>query len=91
VRVFVFIPLFMLCNAQPRNHLPVVFDHDYQFIIIMIMFALTNGYLVNMSTLVVQKLAPSDKLEDAYHVHMVVSGIILGALSFLSFISVDLI
>jgi equilibrative nucleoside transporter 1/2/3 len=91
VRVFVFIPLFMLCNAQPRNHLPVVFDHDYQFIIIMIMFALTNGYLVNMATLVVQKLAPSDKLEDAYHVHMVVSGIILGALSFLSFISVDLI
>jgi hypothetical protein len=55
------------------------------------MFALTNGYLVNMATLVVQKLAPSDKLEDAYHVHMVVSGIILGALSFLSFISVDLI
>jgi hypothetical protein len=37
------------------------------------------------------RLAPSDKLEDAYHVYMVVSGIILGALSFLSFISVDLI
>jgi hypothetical protein len=37
------------------------------------------------------RLAPPEKLEDAYHVNMVVYGTLLGALSFISFISVDLI
>ncbi|KFM82624.1 Equilibrative nucleoside transporter 3, partial [Stegodyphus mimosarum] len=41
----VFIPLLMLCNAYPRKHLPVVFDSDVDFIIIVIFFALTGGYV----------------------------------------------
>ncbi|CAG9578181.1 unnamed protein product [Danaus chrysippus] len=42
------VPLLMLCNAQPRQHLPVVFPWDYQYISIMIVFAFTNGYLTNI-------------------------------------------
>ncbi|XP_072938970.1 equilibrative nucleoside transporter 3 [Epargyreus clarus] len=42
------IPMLMLCNAQPRKHLPVVFLWDYEYIIIMIIFAFTNGYLTNI-------------------------------------------
>ncbi|GFS85909.1 equilibrative nucleoside transporter 1 [Nephila pilipes] len=42
---FVFVPLLMLCNAHPRSHLPVIFDSDAQFIVIIIFFALTGGYL----------------------------------------------
>jgi equilibrative nucleoside transporter 1/2/3 len=91
VRFVALVPLFMLCNAQPRKHLPVVFDHDYQYIIIMVAFALSNGYLLNMVTLIIPKMIPPEKLEDAYHVQLVVTGILLGALSFLSFVSVDLI
>lgn len=44
----IFVPMLMLCNAQPRQHLPVVFLWDWEYIIIMIIFAFTNGYLTNI-------------------------------------------
>nr|XP_023011796.1 equilibrative nucleoside transporter 3-like [Leptinotarsa decemlineata] len=51
---FIFIPLLMLCNAQPR-HLAVVFDRDYQYILILFLFAVSNGYLANIATIMVPK------------------------------------
>ncbi|VVC91582.1 unnamed protein product, partial [Leptidea sinapis] len=42
------VPMLMLCNAQPRKHLPVLFPWDYEYIMIMIVFAFTNGYLTNI-------------------------------------------
>nr|XP_020640730.1 equilibrative nucleoside transporter 1 [Pogona vitticeps]XP_020640731.1 equilibrative nucleoside transporter 1 [Pogona vitticeps] len=47
VRV-VFIPLFMLCNVQPRKNLPVMFAHDAWYIVFMIFFAISNGYLASL-------------------------------------------
>ncbi|KAL4715537.1 hypothetical protein ACJJTC_009163, partial [Scirpophaga incertulas] len=44
----VFVPMLMACNAQPRQHLPVVFHSDWEYIIIMVVFAFTNGYLTNI-------------------------------------------
>ncbi|KAM9363832.1 equilibrative nucleoside transporter 1-like [Symphorus nematophorus] len=44
----VFVPLFMLCNVQPRVHLPVFFHHDAWFIVFMILFAFSNGYLASL-------------------------------------------
>ncbi|XP_009979208.1 PREDICTED: equilibrative nucleoside transporter 1 [Tauraco erythrolophus] len=44
----IFIPLFMLCNVQPRDYLPVVFYHDAWYIIFMIFFSLSNGYLASL-------------------------------------------
>lgn len=44
----VFVPLFMLCNVQPRHYLPVWFDHDAWYIIFMIVFAFSNGYLASL-------------------------------------------
>lgn len=44
----VFIPLFMLCNVQPRLHLPVYFHHDGLFIAFMVFFAFSNGYLASL-------------------------------------------
>ncbi|KAJ8366117.1 hypothetical protein SKAU_G00149480 [Synaphobranchus kaupii] len=43
-----FIPLFMLCNVQPRFYLPVFFKHDAWFISFMIIFAFSNGYLASL-------------------------------------------
>ncbi|XP_010125230.1 PREDICTED: equilibrative nucleoside transporter 1 [Chlamydotis macqueenii] len=45
---FIFIPLFMLCNVQPRNYLPVVFSHDAWYIMFMITFSISNGYLASL-------------------------------------------
>ncbi|XP_032419866.1 equilibrative nucleoside transporter 1-like isoform X2 [Xiphophorus hellerii] len=44
----VFVPLFMLCNVQPRLHLPVFFHHDGFFIAFMLLFAFSNGYLASL-------------------------------------------
>ncbi|KAG1950140.1 equilibrative nucleoside transporter 1 [Pimephales promelas] len=44
----IFVPLFMLCNVQPRVNLPVYFTHDGWFIAFMILFAFSNGYLASL-------------------------------------------
>uniref|UniRef100_A0A8C6US79 Solute carrier family 29 member 1a n=1 Tax=Neogobius melanostomus TaxID=47308 RepID=A0A8C6US79_9GOBI len=44
----VFIPLFILCNVQPRSNLPVLFYHDAWYIIFMIFFSASNGYLASL-------------------------------------------
>uniref|UniRef100_A0A8B9KJ00 Solute carrier family 29 member 1b n=1 Tax=Astyanax mexicanus TaxID=7994 RepID=A0A8B9KJ00_ASTMX len=44
----VFVPLFMLCNVQPRYNMPVFFEHDAWFIIFMIGFGFSNGYLASL-------------------------------------------
>lgn len=43
-----FVPLFMMCNVQPRLHLPVFFHHDAWFILFMVLFAFSNGYLASL-------------------------------------------
>ena len=40
----VFIPLIMLCNAQPR-HDPVIFHSDVFPVVFIMLLGLTNGYL----------------------------------------------
>lgn len=44
----IFIPLFMFCNVHPRNIFPVFFHHDAWYIIFMIFFAFSNGYLASL-------------------------------------------
>lgn len=44
----VFIPLFMLCNIEDRFYLQVLFKQDAYYVIFMVLFALSNGYLVSI-------------------------------------------
>ncbi|KAM9717965.1 equilibrative nucleoside transporter 2-like [Menidia menidia] len=44
-----FVPLLMLCNVQPRDHLPVLFAHDAAFTAIMVLFSVSSGYFVCLS------------------------------------------
>jgi equilibrative nucleoside transporter 1/2/3 len=50
-----FIPLLLLCNAQPRHHLPVVMNSDLYYILIIVLFGLSNGYLANIALICVPK------------------------------------
>jgi equilibrative nucleoside transporter 1/2/3 len=45
----IFIPVLMFCNAQPRHHLPVYIHSDLYYILITIVFAISNGYLCNLA------------------------------------------
>uniref|UniRef100_G3MQG6 Equilibrative nucleoside transporter 1 n=1 Tax=Amblyomma maculatum TaxID=34609 RepID=G3MQG6_AMBMU len=51
----IFIPLFMLCNAHPRYYLPVIFDSDIAFVLLMTTFAFSNGYLLCAAMLQVSR------------------------------------
>ncbi|XP_059488006.1 equilibrative nucleoside transporter 3 [Neocloeon triangulifer] len=60
-----FIPLFMFCNAEPRNSLPVLIDSDAYYVLIMMAFALSNGYLANIIFINVPSLTSNAEVETA--------------------------
>ncbi|KAM6922124.1 equilibrative nucleoside transporter 1-like isoform 1-T3 [Lycodopsis pacificus] len=61
----IFIPLFMLCNVQPRYRLPVVFGHDALYIMFMIVFSFSNGYLASLCMCFGPKKVPPHEAETA--------------------------
>ncbi|XP_059215497.1 equilibrative nucleoside transporter 1-like [Centropristis striata] len=61
----VFVPLFMLCNVQPRYYLPVFFGHDAWYIIFMIFFSFSNGYLASLCMCFGPKKVPPHEAETA--------------------------
>ncbi|XP_008820484.1 equilibrative nucleoside transporter 2 [Nannospalax galili] len=46
---FLFVPLFMLCHVPKRARLPILFRQDAYFITFMLLFAISNGYLVSLT------------------------------------------
>ncbi|XP_058256536.1 equilibrative nucleoside transporter 1 isoform X1 [Hemibagrus wyckioides] len=61
----IFIPLFMLCNVQPRYRMPVIFSHDAWFIIFIILFAFSSGYLSSLCMCFYSKLVDTHEVETA--------------------------
>ncbi|ROL47704.1 Equilibrative nucleoside transporter 2 [Anabarilius grahami] len=61
----VFIPALMLCNVQPRFYLPVFFNHDMAYIIIMSLFAMTSGYFASLSMSYAPQLVKPKDAETA--------------------------
>lgn len=45
----VFPVLFSLCNFQPRNNLPIIFNEDWMYVVFMFLFAISNGHLSTLS------------------------------------------
>jgi equilibrative nucleoside transporter 1/2/3 len=58
-----FIPLFLLCNIQPRFHLPVLIQNDYVPIIAICLFGLSNGYLVTTCMIIAPKRVDNEDIE----------------------------
>ncbi|XP_054914660.1 equilibrative nucleoside transporter 2 isoform X2 [Poeciliopsis prolifica] len=82
----IFIPLLMLCNVQPRSHLPIIFSHDAVFTLIMALFSMSSGYFVCLSmSYAPQLVEPKDaETAGALMTFFLALGLSLGAaLSFL--------
>ena len=61
----VFIPLFMYCNAAPsQRHLPIVFHSDADYIMFMVFFSVSNGYLGNLCMILGPKTSVSSELQE---------------------------
>ncbi|XP_069704264.1 equilibrative nucleoside transporter 3 [Periplaneta americana] len=86
-----FIPLLLLCNAQPRNHLPVIINSDLYYILIIILFALSNGYLANITLICVPKVVDSSEQETASSMMAAFLGIGLACGSALSLVMVNVL
>jgi solute carrier family 29 (equilibrative nucleoside transporter), member 1/2/3 len=44
-----FVPAFLLCNITQKHPLPVLIHSDEIFILLMLFFAISNGYIANIS------------------------------------------
>ncbi|XP_037575179.1 equilibrative nucleoside transporter 2 isoform X2 [Dermacentor silvarum] len=79
----VFIPLFLLCNAYPRYNLPVLFESDTAFIVLMVLFSVSNGYLVTPALTHASKSTSAENQEMAGSMAAVFLGLglLLGSLS----------
>uniref|UniRef100_A0A8C4WJS2 Solute carrier family 29 member 2 n=1 Tax=Gopherus evgoodei TaxID=1825980 RepID=A0A8C4WJS2_9SAUR len=83
---FLFVPLLMLCQAEPRTRLPVLFHHDAWFILFMLPFSLSNGYFVSLTMCLAPKqvLPQESELAGAIMTFFLALGLSCGAvLSFL--------
>ncbi|CAI5681472.1 equilibrative nucleoside transporter 2 isoform X1 [Oreochromis niloticus] len=81
----VFIPLLMLCNVQDSK-LTAVFSHDCAFVVIMALFAFSNGYLASLCMAYAPQLVRCKDCEAAGSLmtFFLVLGLAVGAsLSFL--------
>ncbi|XP_076971750.1 equilibrative nucleoside transporter 2 isoform X2 [Tamandua tetradactyla] len=59
---FLFVPLFMLCHVPRRSRLPILFPQDAYFITFMLLFAVSNGYLVSLTMcLAPRQVLPHEK------------------------------
>ncbi|KZC09006.1 PREDICTED: equilibrative nucleoside transporter 3 [Dufourea novaeangliae] len=61
----IFIPALMFCNAQPRHHLPVYIHNDLYYILLTILFAISNGYLCNLTFILAPTVVDSQEKEIA--------------------------
>ena len=61
----IFVPALLFCNAQPRHHLPVYIHNDLYYILITIAFAVTNGYLCNLTFILTPTVVESQEREIA--------------------------
>lgn len=85
------IPLFMLCNAQPRESLPVLIDSDVMYIGLMTVFAVSNGYLANLGLICAPKQVREHERERASSMMAAFLGVGLAFGSALSLILVKLL
>ncbi|XP_068209553.1 equilibrative nucleoside transporter 1-like [Palaemon carinicauda] len=83
----VFIPLFLLCNHDPKSNIPSVFTHDAWYIIIMLLFSLSNGYCSSLAMTYGPKLVSESKAEKASSMMaaMLGLGLLLGGVSSFGF------
>lgn len=75
VRLIVLVPAIWFCNAQPRDHLSVLFPHDYQYAIILGVFMMITGFFMNMVMFLIMRKTSKEETEMAFLVLITFLGI----------------
>ncbi|KAM3825205.1 equilibrative nucleoside transporter 2 isoform 1-T3 [Vipera latastei] len=61
----VLIPMFLLCNIPRQTNWPVLFPHDAWFVVLMVVFSLSNGYFVSLTMCLAPKQVQPEESELA--------------------------
>jgi len=90
---FVFIPLFLFCNIRPadRGLTFVLFESDVAYIIIMLLFSVSNGYIGSICMICGPQVVRSEEAQTAASLMVAILGFGLGMGAFLSNFFVKLI
>ena len=83
---FVFLPLFLFCNIRPtdRSMTWVMMESDSAYIIIMLLFSVTNGYVGNICMMSGSQVVQPEEGGTAASLMVAMLGIGLGLGAFLS-------
>ncbi|CAH1183789.1 unnamed protein product [Phaedon cochleariae] len=81
-------PLIMFCNSN-KEHLPILFPHDWQFITLQIVISFINSYLSTLSFLSMPKFG-GENIELTFLVMATLVGIFMHASSPLSSVWVNI-
>ena len=90
---FVFIPLFLFCNIRPaeRGLTFVAFESDVAYIIIMLLFSLSNGYIGSICMISGPQVVRGEEAQTAAGLMVALLGLGLGTGAFISNFMVKLI
>ncbi|KAL1492097.1 hypothetical protein ABEB36_012589 [Hypothenemus hampei] len=83
-----FLPLFSLCNAQPRNKVPVLF-YDIPYVMFTIIFSFSNGYLINLCVTLIPTTVEREEERDSVFFIVIISTVLSVALT--SFLNVAVV
>ncbi|KAK4289064.1 hypothetical protein Pmani_037946 [Petrolisthes manimaculis] len=77
----IFIPLLLLCNGDNKSF-PTLFNNDAYYIVILILFGITNGYFIGLPFIYYPRFVEKDELEvgGAIMVALLGVGMVLGSL-----------
>jgi len=89
----VFIPLFLFCNIRPaeRGVTFVAFESDVAYIIIMLLFSVSNGYVGSICMMSGPQVVRGEEAQTAASLMVALLGLGLGSGAFLSNFFVKLI
>jgi len=89
----VFIPLFLFCNIRPadRGLTSVAFESDVVYIIIMLLFSVSNGYIGSICMMCGPQVVRGEEAQTAAGLMVALLGLGLGTGAFLSNFFVKLI
>ena len=83
---FVFLPLFLFCNIRPEGRALtwVAFESDTAYIVIMMLFSISNGYVGSICMMSGPQLVKGEEALTAANMMVACLGLGLGLGSFLS-------
>lgn len=86
-----FVPAFLLCNITQKHPLPVMIHSDEVFIVLMALFAITNGYIANISMMYAPSVVEEHEKEMTSSMMAAFMGVGLTIGSAISFILIQFV